>query len=67
MKDLVIGKDYMEIFSQAAYDKGMTMIYNGGISWTGTKPDGSKMTKDSQETTDNAMAYVNQPSHSMRG
>ena len=38
MKTLEIGKDYSGIFGIPA---GCKMIYNGGNSWTGVKPDGS--------------------------
>lgn len=60
-KELVVGKDYGSIFGLDA-DKGQKMVYNGGISWTAIQGD-RRMTKDSQETTNNALAYINRPSH----
>lgn len=60
-KDLVIGKDYGSIFGLDA-DKGQKMVYNGGISWTAIQG-GQQMTKDSQQTTDNALEYINRPSY----
>jgi hypothetical protein len=62
-KQLIIGHDYAEIFGLDP-DKGQHMIYNGGISWTAKKTLKSgeiqEMTRDSELTTDNALAYINQ-------
>lgn len=61
-KELKVGKNYGEIFGVDP-QKGQ-MIYNGGISWTAKQGD-KEMTKDSQSTTDNALAYINQPTVKM--
>jgi hypothetical protein len=63
MKNLEIGKNYGDIFGLDE-QKGQKMIYNGGISWTAINGD-KQFTKDSQETTDNAIKYINQPSYGM--
>lgn len=59
--ELVVGKDYGDIFGLDAR-KGHKMIYNGGISWTAIKGD-QQMAKDSQQTTDNALEYINRPTY----
>mgnify|MGYP006943672271 CR=1 FL=1 len=62
MKNLEIGKNYGEIFGLTG---NRQMIFNGGISWT-AKEGEREMTMDSQKTTDNAIEYINRPSHTMR-
>lgn len=62
MKELEIGKDYSGLFNMPS---GCKMIYNGGNSWTGVKPDGSKKTMESEKQTLAAIEYINRPSHSM--
>jgi hypothetical protein len=60
-KTLIVGRDYGPIFG---IFKG-TMVYNGGISWTATQVGRESMTRDSQKTTDNAIAYINQDTYSV--
>ena len=60
-KTLEVGKNYADIFGLS---DGKEMIYNGGVSWTAKDGD-RQMTMDSQETTNNAIDYVNKPSKSM--
>ena len=60
-KQLKIGKDYYEIFGDSENGK-KKMIYNGGISWTAKDGD-REMTMDSQQTTDNALEYINRASY----
>jgi hypothetical protein len=62
-KELVVGKDYYEIFGADETGKKQ-MIYNGGISWMAIDGD-RKMVMDSQPTTDKAVKYINQPSYKM--
>ena len=50
MKALEIGKDYAGIFGTPA---GCKMIYNGGNSWTGIKPDGGEKMMESEKQTIN--------------
>lgn len=57
MNKLEIGTNYADIFGLNPEKQSMT--YNGGISWT-AKEGEKEMTMDSQETTDNAIAYINQ-------
>jgi hypothetical protein len=59
-KQLEIGKDYGCIFGLSS-DKGQYMIYGGGINWMAKNGDKTQ-TVDSQQTTDNAVAYINRPS-----
>ena len=59
-KGLVVGKNYGGIFGLDE-NKGK-MVYNGGISWTAIQGD-RQMTEDCQETTTEALEYVNRPSH----
>lgn len=59
-KELVIGKNYGEIFGLDP-QKGQ-MIYEGGIKWTAVQGE-RKMTKECQKTTDKVIAYINQPSY----
>jgi hypothetical protein len=62
-KELVVGKDYYQIFGADETGKKQ-MIYNGGISWTAI--DGErKMVMDSQKQTDSAVKYINRPSYGM--
>lgn len=58
MKALEVGANYYGIFADQDKAPENKMIYNGGISWTAIK-DGKSMTMDSQSTTDNAIAYIN--------
>lgn len=58
-KSLETGKNYADVFGIPAPN---TMIYNGGISWTGTNKDGVSATMDSQQMTDGATEYVNRAS-----
>jgi hypothetical protein len=60
-KELVIGKDYYEIFGSNTTGS-KKLIFNGGISWTAVMGDKS-MTKNSQQQTDAAVKYINQPSY----
>ena len=62
MKTLEIGKDYAGIFGIPA---GCKMIYNGGNSWTGVKPDGSKKVMESEKQTIAATEYINRQSFSV--
>ena len=59
-KELVVGKNYGEIFG-ISKDKGQ-MIYNGGISWTAVQGD-RQMVKESESTTKSALEYINRPSY----
>jgi len=60
-KDLLVGKDYYEIFGNDTTGN-KKLIYNGGISWTAIMGNQS-MTKDSQQQTDTAIAYINKSSY----
>ena len=62
MKTLEIGKDYSGIFGIPV---GCKMIYNGGNSWTGVKPDGSEKMMESEKQTKSAIEYINRPSFSV--
>ena len=62
MKTLEIGKDYSGIFGIPANCK---MIYNGGNSWSGVKPDGSEKTMESEKQTKAAIEYINRQSFSV--
>ena len=59
MKTLEVGKDYSGIFGIPSNCK---MIYNGGISWTGVKPDGSEKMMESEKQTKAAIEYINRDS-----
>ncbi len=62
MKTLEIGKDYSGIFGIPV---GCKMIYNGGNSWTGVKPDGSEKMMESEKQTKSAIEYINRQSFSV--
>ena len=59
-KELVIGKNYGEVFGLAS-DKGQ-MIYEGGIKWMAVQGE-RKMSKECQKTTDKVVEYINRPSY----
>lgn len=54
-KTLEVGHDYREIFGLPSTCK---MIYQGGDTWTATRPDGTSATITSKPQTDKARAYV---------
>lgn len=45
-----IGHDYAAMFDLER--KGIKMVYNGGISWTCTMPDGRSQTSDAPKQTE---------------
>lgn len=60
---LVPGQNYWYIFRIEDTPTGQ-LIYNGGISWTGTNfKTGAVKTIDSQSTTDKALEYISRPSY----
>ena len=63
MKTLEIGKDYAGIFGIPA---GCKMIYNGGNSWTGVKPDGSEKMMESEKQTKAAIEYINRDTYTIQ-
>jgi hypothetical protein len=64
MKELKVGKDYASIFGLDPDDKGQHLIYKGGNKWLAQQP-GSEREIESEQTTRNALAYINQPRISM--
>ena len=58
-KQLEINKDYAAIFGLDP-DKGQQMIYLGGILWEAREGERT-MRAESQQTTDNALEYINRP------
>ena len=64
-KQLEINKDYAAIFGLDP-DKGQQMIYLGGILWEAREGERT-MQAESQQTTDDALAYINQPSIQVAG
>jgi hypothetical protein len=59
-RQLEVGKNYGEIFGLDPAQQKF-MIFNGGVNWTAKNGDKTQ-TVDSQQTTDNAVAYINRPS-----
>lgn len=59
--ELTVGKDYASIFGLDPDGKGQHMIYKGGNKWLAQQP-GSEREIVSDKTTQNALAYINQPS-----
>ena len=59
MKNLEVNKDYGYVWGLDA-EKGMHMIYLGGIKFRAEKP-GAVQESESQGTYDQVMAYVNSP------
>lgn len=63
MKELIVGKDYYDIFG-SDQSGNKKLIYNGGISWT-AKNGEQIMTVESQKQTDAALEYINRASINM--
>lgn len=60
-----VGKDYRAVFANLPAD--CTMVYNGGISFTLTRADGGKMTRDSQSSYDAIVNRINEQTYAMVG
>ena len=62
-KELTVGTDYASIFGLDPTKK-QHLIYQGGNKWL--MKDGERVREtDSEKTTQNALAYINQPTVNM--
>lgn len=59
MTTLKIGHDYGSMFGLPA---GCRMVFDGDDTWTATKPDGSKMTRQSAAQTARVLGDLNKAS-----